>query len=127
MSATQSSPDSSLRPDSPEHDGTSANGQEPGRQIDVAGEAAETETDALREAARLLERAPGPGRKRQHPPPVPAVPQLPPECIGIGCVLRTRIGLYADRCQEMRDCPAPGGADGGGNTGGERPATPPAT
>lgn len=77
---------------------------EPGRSIDVQAESAETEEDALRELSRLLERAPVPARKKRADRMPPSTPQLPIECVGIACLIRTRLQQLGERCGNDRKC-----------------------
>lgn len=125
MSEMPNSPDSSLRPAG---NGDAARGDRtegPGRQIDAVAEAAETEQDALREVSRLLERAPPAARKKREPGPAPSAPQLPMECVGLACLVRTRLQQLAERCRDDQACwRAAVGVKK--NTGGENEQTPPA-
>lgn len=100
----QNSPDSSLPPEMSGNGQGGTAGGAPGRSIDLEAESTETETDALREVSRLIERAPPPRRAKAGATEPPPPPKLPTDCIGIGCLIRTRLQQLAEECGENRDC-----------------------
>lgn len=104
MSETPNYPDSSLPPVASGNGAAMLGDEGPGRTIDVEAESTETDTDALRAIASMLERAPVPARKKGVARVPPPKPQLPSECVGIACLIRTRLQQLAERCGQERKC-----------------------